>query len=84
MADSFLAKPHRTAGANIRCPYLQDAGIIVIGFIVKGEQLLGQILKNKIKAKDTALFYPILQAKVALISDVVFDNFAGAQGLVDM
>ena len=82
MANSLLAKPHGAAGADIGCANLQYARIVIIGFVVKGEKLLWQISKNKIKAKYATLFYPVLQTKVPLVGDVVFDNLAGSQGLV--
>ena len=77
----FLVVPDAFAVDDIGGCYLQYAGIGAVGCIVKGEQLLGKLLEDKVKAEDAATFNPVAHAEVTLVGDVVFDNLTCAQRL---
>ena len=81
LAQGFLVVPDAFAVDDIGSSYLQRAGIGTVGCIVKGQQLLRQLLEDKVKAEDTAAFNPVAHAEVTLIGDVVLDNLACAQRL---
>lgn len=53
----------------------------MVGCIVKGEQLFGKLLEDKVKAEDASAFNLVAHAEVTLIGDVVFDNLTCAQRL---
>ena len=82
LADALLVEPDRLAAFDIRSADLQDAGIISVGSIIEGQQLLGQVLKDEVEAEDAALFNPVMQTEIALVGDIVLDYLARAQGLV--
>ena len=77
-----MVEPDRLAAFDICSADLQDAGIISVGSIIEGQQLLGQVFKDEVEAEDAALFYPVMQAEVALVGDIVLDYLTCAQGLV--
>ena len=81
LTHCFLIVPDAFAVDDIGSSYLQYAGIGAVGCIVKGEQLLGKLLEDKVKAEDAAAFNPVAHAEVTLIGDVVFDNLTCAQRL---
>ena len=81
LAQGLLVIPDAFAVDDIGSSYLQYAGIGAVGCIVKGQQLLGQLLEDEVKAKDTAAFNPVAHTEVALIGDVMLDNLACAQRL---
>ena len=82
LADALLVEPDRLAAFDIRSADLQGAGIIPVGSIIEGQQLLRQVFKDEVEAEDAALFNPVMQAEIALVGDIVLDYLACAQGLV--
>ena len=81
LTQCLLVIPDAFAVDDIGSSYLQRAGIGAVGCIVKGQQLLGKLLEDKVKAEDTAAFNPVAHTEVTLVGDVVFDNLTCAQRL---